>query len=279
MGSIIRNKLFILDLGRMHMTCSSFFGDLAENDPLNEKIVEFPISAYLVEGPEGRILYDTGCNPDAMKPQGRWSESFQSQFPWSAGPDGDACHLPNRLEQMGLGPDDIKYVVLSHMHSDHAGCVEYFQKSQVIVHRNEYNVTLESHKRKDTDSSYAWKDAEQWVNRDMNWRFIENHEKELSLTEHVTLLNWGTGHATGMLGLDLSLDETGHVILASDAVFTMENYGPPARPQGYSVSATGAARTVEEIRSRAERLSAQVWCGHDMTQFVGLRHSTEGWYE
>ncbi len=30
---------------------------------------------------------------------------------------------------------------------------------------------------------------------------------------------------------------------------------------------------------RAERLCAQVWCGHDMGQFMDLRHSTAGWYE
>ena len=101
----------------------------------------------------------------------------------------------------------------------------------------------------------------------------------LSLTEQVTLLNWGAGHAAGMLGLDVSLDKTGHVILASDAVFTLENYGPPPRPLGYPVSPANAARTVEAIRNRAERLSAQVWCGHDMAQFMGLRRSTEGWYE
>ena len=195
------------------------------------------------------------------------------------GSDGEACYLPNRLEQLGLGPDDIKHVVLSHMHSDHAGCVEFFKKSQVIVHQKEYDVALEYHKRKDIDSSYAWQDIEQWLKQDMNWRFIEDHETELSLTEQVNLLNWGAGHTAGMLGLDVSLEETGHVILASDAVFTMENYGPPARPQGFNASATNAARTVEQIRNRAERLSAQVWCGHDMTQFMGLRHSIEGWYE
>ena len=60
----------------------------------------------------------------------------------------------------------------------------------------------------------------------MNWRFVEEHEQELFLTETITLLNWGAGHAAGMLGLDVSLDETGHVILASDAIFTMENLGP-----------------------------------------------------
>lgn len=275
----MRNKLFVLDLGRMHMARESFFGDLAQNDPLAKDIVEFPISAYLMEGSGGRILYDSGCHPDAMKPDGRWSEPFQARFPWSAGPDGEACHLPNRLEQLGLGPDDINHVILSHMHSDHAGCVEFFRKSQVIVHRNEFDVALAYQKRRDPDSSYAWRDFEQWMNRDMNWRFVEDHEKELSLSEHVTLLNWGAGHAAGMLGLDISLDETGHIILASDAILTMENYGPPARPAGYHVSAANAARTVEEIWTRSKRLSAQVWCGHDMTQFMGLRHSTEGWYE
>ena len=115
--------------------------------------------------------------------------------------------------------------------------------------------------------------------QDLNWRFVETHETELSLTDRVKLLNWGPGHAAGMLGLEVSLDETGPIILASDALFTLENYGPPARPPGYPLSSADAARTVEEIRTRARRLSAQVWCGHDMLQFMGLRHSTEGWYE
>ena len=124
----MRNRLFVLDLGRMRMARRSFFGDLAEGDPSATEMVTFPILAYLIEGPDGRVLYDTGCHPDGMKPQGRWSGSFKRGFPWSAGPDGEACHLPNRLEQLGLGPDDIKHVVLSHMHSDHAGCVEFFRK-------------------------------------------------------------------------------------------------------------------------------------------------------
>lgn len=275
----MRNKLFALDLGRMRMARRSFFGDLAEDDPGAAEPVTFPICAYLIAGPEGRVLYDTGCHPDAMKPGGRWSEAFQSQFPWEPGPDGDACQLPNRLEQLGLGPDDIAQVVLSHMHSDHAGCVEFFRKSQVIVHRAELDVALAHRRRRDPDSSYAWKDAERWLRQDMNWRFVEDHEKELSLSERITLLNWGAGHAAGMLGLDVSLDETGHVILASDAIFTLENLGPPARPSGYPLSAANAARTVEEIRARAARLDAQIWCGHDMEQFTSLRHSTQGWYE
>jgi N-acyl homoserine lactone hydrolase len=272
----MRTRLFLLDLGRMQMARSGFFGDLAENDPRANEIVEFPISACLIDGPEGRILFDSGCHPDAMKADGRWPQSYQSQFPWSG---DEACHLPNRLEQLGLGADDIRHVVLSHLHSDHAGCVEFFKKSQVIVHRHEFDAALAAHKLKKADSFYAWRDIEQWNGADLNWRFIEDHEDELSLSDQVTLLNWGAGHSAGMLGLDVSLADTGRVILASDAVYTLENYGLPVRPTAFNIAPGKAAQTIERIRGRAQRTSAQVWCGHDMSQFMGLRRSSDGWYE
>ena len=47
--------------------------------------------------------------------------------------------------------------------SRHAGCVEFFRKSQVIVHRAELDVALAYHQRRDPDSPYAWKDVDQWL--------------------------------------------------------------------------------------------------------------------
>ena len=73
----MHNRLFVLDLGRMRMARRSFVGDLADDDPSAAEMVTFPILAYLMEGPDGRVLYDTGCHPDAMKPHGRWSDSFK----------------------------------------------------------------------------------------------------------------------------------------------------------------------------------------------------------
>ncbi|MCP4979209.1 MAG: N-acyl homoserine lactonase family protein [Gammaproteobacteria bacterium] len=272
----MRTRLFLLDLGRMHMQRSGFLGDLPKNDPIASEVVEFPISACLIDGPQGRILYDAGCHPDAMKPNGRWPQDFQSQFPWSG---DESCHLPNRLEQLGLGADDIDHVVLSHLHSDHAGCVEFFSNSQVIVHRNEFDAALLAHKRREDDGFYAWRDIEHWRMPDLNWRLVEEQEEELSITEQVTLLNWGAGHSAGMLGLELSLPESGQVILASDAVYSLDNLGPPLRSTGFNFSSVKAAQTVEKIRVRALSHNAQIWCGHDMSQFLSLRRSTDGWYE
>jgi N-acyl homoserine lactone hydrolase len=47
---------------------------------------------------------------------------------------GDRVLLLNRLEDLGLGPDDIDVVVLTHLHFDHAGNVELFDNAVVVVH-------------------------------------------------------------------------------------------------------------------------------------------------
>ena len=269
-------KLYLLDLGKMKMPRNGFIGDLDPSDTFAQEIVEFPISACLIEGPEGRILYDTGCHPDAMKENGRWPEWFQTEFPWSG---DEACQLPNRLEQLGLGPNDIDYVILSHMHSDHAGCVEFFKQSQVIVHEAEYQSALTDYQVKNSDSYYAIRDIEHWIKLDLNWRFIKQHETELVLTSQVTLLNWGPGHSAGMLGLEVALADSGYIILASDAAYSAINYGPPAMPSKFMQFPELTMRTLENIRKRAVKKSAQVWFGHDEAQFASLRQSTEGWYE
>ena len=47
---------------------------------------------------------------------------------------GDRPLLLDRLEGLGLGPADIDVVVLTHLHFDHAGNVELFHNSVVMVH-------------------------------------------------------------------------------------------------------------------------------------------------
>ena len=50
--------------------------------------------------------------------------------------------LPNTLKKIGYSPDDIKYVVLSHLHEDHAGCLEMFTKAQIYVNDEELKQVL-----------------------------------------------------------------------------------------------------------------------------------------
>ncbi len=45
------------------------------------------------------------------------------------------------------------------MHADHAGCVEFFRKSQLIVHADEFAAVIAAHAAND-DTNYAWRDTD-----------------------------------------------------------------------------------------------------------------------
>ena len=187
--------------------------------------------------------------------------------------------LPARLDAMGIGPDQIRHVVLSHLHCDHAGCVEYFRKSQIIVHEDEFAGAFRQYALNDHSSPYVLKDLDKMIRAELNWREIGRYEPDQNIVDGVRLLNFGPGHARGMLGLQVSLRSQPGVILVSDACYTAENYGPPARPPGISYDTVGISRTVQRIRALAGDSGHTVWYGHDAGQFATLRKASEGYYE
>jgi len=209
-----------------------------------------------------------------MGPNGRWSPDFQRDYPHLG---GEECTLPRRLEQIGLGPDDFRYVVLSHMHSDHAGCIELFRKSQIVVHADEFAATIAAYQRRD-ERAYAWRDTDAWSRESLDWRTVRSSEGDLRIHDEVRLLNFGCGHAFGMLGLTVQLHDTGDIVLASDAVYCAENIQLPTALPGVVEDEAGYRQTLGRIRQLAHA-GAQVWYGHDARQFATLRTSTQGWYE
>jgi glyoxylase-like metal-dependent hydrolase (beta-lactamase superfamily II) len=255
-------KLHVLDVGRMRMDSRILVR--ADSRPFPEQ-VEIPISAYCIEHPEGRVLFDAGCHPDAVGPNGRWSQEFQREYPMIS---GEECHLPNRLEQMGLGPDDFAHVVLSHLHSDHAGCVEFFRKSKLIVHADELAAAKDAHRRRE-DDVYAWRDTDAWLKADLDWHAVSG---DRTLHAGIDIVDLGRGHAAGMLALVVTLPETGRVVLASDAAYCAENL-TGAMP-GWVLDEAAYRRTLVRLNA----LGGEIWFGHDPRQFAALRKSTEGWY-
>lgn len=265
-----RIRLHVLDLGRLRMDARILIG--AGPLPFPE-LVEAPISAFCIDHPDGRVLFDTGCHPQSMGPRGRWPQDYQRDY---AHLGGEECCLPHRLEQLGLGPDDFRYVVLSHMHSDHAGCTEFFRRSRIIVHADEFAATLAAYKDRD-ESVYGWQDTNACLAADLDWRPVASGEGDLSLHDEVRILNLGSGHAAGMLGLSVDLPEAGRIVLASDAIYCAENL-LERRPPRWLADEAGYERTLARMDALAAA-GAQIWYGHDPRQFATLRKSTVGGYE
>lgn len=273
-------KLYVLDTGRMKMDKNFMVAmhnpATVDNPEQPAEFIEFPVYAVLIDHPEGKILFDTGCNPESVGENGRWPEATQKMLPLF---QDESCYLINRLEQLKVRPEDIKYVVASHLHLDHAGCLELFTNATIIVHDTELANTMKQYAMTKEMGAYIWADIDQWIKNDLRWKTILPNEDEIELAKGIKILNFGSGHAWGMLGLHVELPGTGGIILASDAVYSEENYGPPTKIPGIIYDSIGYLNAVDKIKKYAERTNSQVWFGHDTKQFKSFIKSTEGFYE
>ena len=275
-----RMKVYVLDNGRLQMDKNLMIAGsnqaTFENPNAPNELTEFPIYTVFIDHPEAKILFDTACNPNAMGENGRWPYPTQNGFPYTA---DENCYLPNRLEQIGVDPKEVDYVVASHLHLDHAGCLEYFTNAVVIVHNDELNGTMQGYARNQKQGAYIWADIDAWIKNDLTWRTIKRYEDDLEIVDGVKVLNFGSGHAWGMIGLQIETEELGTVILASDAIYTKESMEETLKPPGILYDSIGWHRTVEKIKKLAQEKNADIWFGHDSEQFEGFRKSAEGYYE
>jgi N-acyl homoserine lactone hydrolase len=113
--------------------CGGDRSDRATFDPLDEDVgtkVYCPYFFYLVEHPDGRILFDTGLHPEIVTdPVGRVGEAAAA-FPIEMNEDGDVV---SQLGMLGLAPVDVDAVIVSHLHFDHAGGLEFVKHADVYV--------------------------------------------------------------------------------------------------------------------------------------------------
>jgi glyoxylase-like metal-dependent hydrolase (beta-lactamase superfamily II) len=96
-----------------------------------------PIRAWLIEHPEGLILVDTGESPRVSEPGylPRWHPFLRFTLRLRVRPEEA---LEARLAELGVAPGDIRWVVLTHLHGDHAGGLAHVAASEIVVSETEY---------------------------------------------------------------------------------------------------------------------------------------------
>lgn len=95
-----------------------------------------PIHAWVVEHPEGVILVDTGETARASEPGyfPWWHPYFRVGLRERVSP---ADEIGPALGRLGLRPRDVRWVVMTHLHTDHAGGLEHVAGSEVLASREE----------------------------------------------------------------------------------------------------------------------------------------------
>jgi N-acyl homoserine lactone hydrolase len=100
---------------------------------------QLPILAWLIEHPEGLMLVDTGESSCAGDPGyfPKWHPYFRFGVRASVAPEEE---LGPQLERHGIGPGDIRRVIMTHLHTDHAGGLAHVVGAEILVSRAEWRV-------------------------------------------------------------------------------------------------------------------------------------------
>ncbi|MCI5800982.1 MAG: N-acyl homoserine lactonase family protein [Oscillospiraceae bacterium] len=256
-------RVFVLDLG-----CLTAEKDGIVHRPGREdhSRITLPLPAFLIDHPEGKILYDTGCHPDAMN--GWWQDCMVRAYPFLQSPEQ---RLENQLALCGVKPEEISAVVLSHLHLDHTGGLSLFPGKPVYAPKKHlaHAMSRISHPDRECHSGYILGD----LTAPVEFRPVEG---DLTLLPGVELINL-PGHTEDLLGMVLHL-KSSVLILPQDAVYTAENYGPPVVPTLSLGAPEQYTPSVERVRRLQRETGGMVVFGHDAGQFAALKKAPD-WYE
>src|SRR3954470_5244488 len=97
-----------------------------------------PIYAWAIEHPEGLIVVDTGETARTMTPGyfPRWHPFFRLAARMAVRPEDE---IGPQLRAHGLSPEAVRWGVLTHLHTDHAGGLAHFPNAEILVSRTEYD--------------------------------------------------------------------------------------------------------------------------------------------
>jgi len=97
-----------------------------------------PIYAWVIEHPEGVIVVDAGETHRTSSPGylPKWHPYYALAVEFCVKLEDE---IGPQIAKLGIHPHkDVSKVIMTHMHTDHAGGLHHFPNSEIIIENNEY---------------------------------------------------------------------------------------------------------------------------------------------
>jgi N-acyl homoserine lactone hydrolase len=209
-------------------------------DSPDRTLLEEPVIAYYLEGPEHKIMVDTGgVPPDGVRWMPYWRK--EGETPEEA------------LEAIGVSPGDIDIVINTHLHWDHAGGNDLFENAEFFVQKREFEYL--SSREGSRDGAYDGRNA-----LETEYTILDG-DREIVPGISVVL---APGHSAGMQFVLVDTRKGQYAIL-SDIAIKYDHW--ESRPRITIDKGYDTALLMRGI-GMAEKLGDRVLPGHDPRVFT-----------
>jgi glyoxylase-like metal-dependent hydrolase (beta-lactamase superfamily II) len=233
--------------------------DCGHNDALDQsrwspgvnvgKPIELSDNCYLIRHGSDWLLWDTGY-PDAVA---------DKPLTNALGTATRAKKLAAALAELGVKPDDIKYVAVSHTHGDHVGNVDLFPTATLLIQKPEVDWAFAAGKTQPFKADRPMK--------------LLAGDLDVFGDGSVTIVST-PGHTPGHQSLLVHLPKTGWILLSGDAAHFKDNWDN-RRVASMNTSAEQTQASYARIAQLLADRKAELWINHDAAQSRLQKHSPQ----
>lgn len=214
-------------------------------------VLSLPISAYLLETRRGHILIDSGIDPSRIRDPVQREKYFGQQAPFPAPVVLPEHEVLNQLDKIGVKPEQIGQVLISHLHADHTGNLKHFGHAKITLQASEF-----AHGFSANTSPAYFKDD--YASLALNWDPVEG---DFEVIPGLKCLST-PGHTPGHQSFSVDLPDTGSIILTADAGDLLENFEDEILPGG-AVNDQAALESIRRLKLEAQTSKGKLFLGHD----------------
>lgn len=229
--------------------------------------VAVPVPWFVLAHPAGAVVIDGGVAAACVAdPVGHWGQGLVDAWRPELG-EAETCLAA--LRRVGIAPESVRFVLQTHLHMDHTGAlatIAELPNARVVVTRREHEFALTQFD--DPLSGYLATDI---AGDGVDWLLLGDAEADgYDLLGDGTLrLRQTPGHSPGHQSIELTLAQSGQVLLTGDATYTRERWEGETAPPN-AVDPEGERHSWERLREIAGRGSASVLFGHDPVLWPGI---------
>ena len=250
-------RLYVFECGDIEVSDDAIFHANLSTPGVKRHLTD---SCYLIVHPKGTLAWDTGLPDDlATKPDG--IKAMKDLFTLRV-----KKTVASQYQAIGVAPDSVNFMGISHMHQDHRGNVGLFPRSTLLVQKEEY----ESVFGPDALSKFG-NDVAQYPTLKSNP--VKKLEGDFDIFgDGSVVIKRALGHTPGHQALFVKLPKTGNILLSGDLVHFTDNWKARGVP-AWNFDKERTVKTMQETEQFLQANHATLWIQHDFDQAATLRHA------